>query len=170
MSVSIVQVVAADKNNVIGDGNKLLWRISDDLKHFKSVTLGKPVVMGRKTFQSIGMVLPGRDNIIISRDPDFRADGTYLTRTIGDALALGTTLAEFGGQTELCVIGGAEIFEQTFAHTSRVYFTHVDAALKGDAHYLHADFGDWRATKLGRAEKSNKNQYDCEFLRYDRQS
>lgn len=167
MSVKFAHVVAADNNNVIGDQNRLLWRISDDLKHFKSVTTGKPVVMGRKTFQSIGFALPDRDNIVVSRDAHFRADGVFVVRSIDDALTLAARLAQFRGANECCMIGGAQIYEQTIGIVDRVYFTRVDADLSGDARYT-CDLSGWTAQTLGNCEKSDKNQYACLFQLFER--
>ncbi len=99
-------VVAASENNVIGQENDMPWRLSTDLKRFKALTLGKPVIMGRRTWQSLGRPLPGRANIVITRDADFRAEGAEVVGSLEDALALARKFAAEGGVDEICVIGG----------------------------------------------------------------
>lgn len=160
--------VAADRNGAIGAEGDLAWRISDDLKWFKANTLGKPVVMGRKTFQSIGRPLPGRDNIVITRMQDFSAPGAFVAHSIAEALRLAQTCAEKGGAEEVCVIGGAEIYAQTITEADRIYLTRVDAAVAGDVFFPEIDSRKWRETPSGGCEKNARNEFACEFVILDR--
>lgn len=161
-------VVAVSRNGVIGDQGRLPWRISDDLKWFKKVTLGKPVVMGRKTFESIGKALPGRANIVVTRSADWSAEGAVRAGSVDEALALGAQLAGEAGAGEICVIGGGEIYAQTVARADRIYLTRVDVRLDGAVRFPDLAEGDWRRTSDGGCEKSEKNEYSCEFFILDR--
>ncbi|HOP19786.1 MAG TPA: dihydrofolate reductase [Amphiplicatus sp.] len=161
-------VVAVSRNGVIGDQGRLPWRISDDLKWFKKVTLGKPVVMGRKTFESIGKALPGRANIVVTRSADWSAEGAIRAGGVEEALAIGVQLAEAAGADEICVIGGGEIYAQTVARADRIYLTRVDVRLDGAVRFPDLAEEDWRRTSDGGCEKSEKNEYSCEFFILDR--
>ena len=166
--VRLSLAVAADRNGVIGADGDLAWRISDDLKWFKANTLGKPVAMGRKTFQSIGRPLPGRDNIVVTRAGDFSAPGAFVTHSIAEALRLARVCAERRGAEEVCVIGGAEIYAQTIAEADRIYLTRVDAAVAGDVFFPEIDSRQWRETPCGGCEKNSRNEHACEFVILDR--
>lgn len=168
MKPKLALVVAAARNGVIGAGGDLIWRISDDLKWFKSVTMGKPIIMGRKTFASIGKALPGRDNIVITRSADFAPDQTYVARSLEDALELGQNCAVAAGVGEICVIGGGEIYAQTIACADRIYLTRVDAKVDGDTFFPAIDSGDWVEKQAGSAEKNHHNEYACKFFILDR--
>jgi dihydrofolate reductase len=133
----IALVVAAAANGVIGRDNRLPWHIAEDLRHFKRVTLGKPVVMGRKTFASIGRPLPGRDNIVITRDRAWRAEGVRIAHDIAQALALA------GEAAETMVIGGAELYAALLPLAGRIYLTEIHRDYDGDATFRLPP-GDWR--------------------------
>ncbi|AOV18406.1 hypothetical protein BJI67_03830 [Acidihalobacter aeolianus] len=120
-------VVAVARNGVIGRDNDLPWRLPDDLKRFKAVTLGKPVVMGRKTFESIGRPLPGRENRIVTRQPGLRIEGCRVFQRLEDALA--------GPDEEIMVIGGAQIYAEALPLAERLYLTEVDVEAEGDARF-----------------------------------
>jgi dihydrofolate reductase len=139
----IAIIVAVARNGVIGRDNALPWRLPGDLKHFKAVTLGKPVVMGRKTFESIGKPLPGRSNIVISRRADFSAAGATMARDIEAALTLADAVARRDGADEIMVIGGAEIYRQVLPRCQRLYLTRVHAEVEGDAHFPAVDATQW---------------------------
>lgn len=166
--MKLTLVVAVAQNGVIGADGDLAWRISDDLKWFKEITLGKPIVMGRKTFQSIGKALPGRDNIVVTRDMRFDADDVYIARSIDAAIKLASECADRTGADEICVIGGGEIYAQTIAQADRIYLTRVAATVEGDTRFPAIDSGCWRETLAGAAEKGPKNDHDCEFFILDR--
>jgi dihydrofolate reductase len=142
--MKIVLVAAIGENNVIGRGGQLPWRLKSDLRHFRSVTLDKPVIMGRKTFQSIGKPLDRRTNIVITRDPDFSAAGVETVPNLDAALALARKDAEKRGTGEIMVIGGGDVFAGTMAMASRLEITHVHAAPEGDAVFPSIDLAVWR--------------------------
>jgi dihydrofolate reductase len=131
--VRIAFVVARADNGVIGQDGKLPWHISADLQHFKRLTLGKPVLMGRKTYESIGRPLPRRTNIVITRDSAWQAEGVTVAHDLPTALALGYEDAHRTGVDEVMVIGGAELYRQTLAEAARIYLTEVHRAYAGDA-------------------------------------
>jgi dihydrofolate reductase len=170
MTVRLSMVVAVARNGVIGAEGGLAWKISDDLKWFKSVTTGKPIIMGRKTFDSIGRALPGRDNIVVTRLLGFAADGVFVARTLDGALTLCEELAEARGAEECCIIGGAEIYAQLLDRTQRIYLTRVDAEVEGDAFFPDLDSDAWSETKVSKAEKNAKNQFACGFFILDRKA
>jgi dihydrofolate reductase len=170
MSVRLSMVAAVARNGVIGAGGGLAWKISGDLKWFKSVTMGKPVIMGRKTFDSIGRALPGRDNIVVTRSLEFAAAGVFVARTLDGVVTLGEELAEARGAEECCIIGGAEIYTQLLNRTERIYLTRVDASVEGDVFFPALDSDAWNETKASRAEKSAKNEFACDFFILDRKA
>ncbi len=145
MPLSLIVSTAVDR--VIGRDNKLVWRIPEDMKYFKATTMGKPVIMGRKTFQSIGRALPGRTNIVVSRDPGFAAEGVEVVRDLEAALALADQRAANAGVREVMVIGGAEIYRQTLARADRVYLTEVHREVEGDAYFPELDRDQWREVR-----------------------
>ena len=166
----LCHAVAVARNGVIGADGGLAWRISDDLRQFKAATVGKPVIMGRKTFESIGRPLPERDNIVITRSPDFLKEGVFIARTIDGAVKLARELAAERGVDEIPIIGGAEIYAQTLARTERIYLTRVDADVEGDVRYPDLDSRRWREKLVGACEKNARNEYACEFFILDRKS
>ncbi len=161
-------VVAVARNGVIGAGGGLPWRISDDLKWFKQATMGKPILMGRKTWESIGAPLPGRASIVISRRAGFRAEGAEIVGSVGAALDAGHAAMRAANTHEVCVIGGGMIYAETIARADRIYLTAVDAEVDGDAYFTPLDFDDWRSVKVAGAEKSSRNEYSCDFFILDR--
>ena len=144
---ALVQVVAMGRNRVIGRDGGLPWHISGDLKYFKRTTLGKPLVMGRKTYDSIGRPLPGRCNIVVSRNPEYRPDGVVTVESLAAALAAAEAAAEEARAEEICVIGGGEIFAATLAQSRRLYVTEIDAAPAGDTFFPEIDPALWRETQ-----------------------
>ena len=170
MTPRIAIVVAVARNGVIGADGDLAWRIPDDLKWFKSVTMGKPVIMGRKTFASIGKALPGRDNIVATRAPDFSAEGVFIVRSLEDGLTLGRAFAAARDVEEACVIGGADLYAQTIAAADRIYLSRVDAQVDGDACFPALDSADWSETRHSACEKNDRNQFACEFFILDRKA
>ncbi|AOU97174.1 hypothetical protein BI364_03410 [Acidihalobacter yilgarnensis] len=137
MSQPIVSLVfAVARNGVIGRDNDLPWRLPDDLKRFKAITLGKPVVMGRKTFESIGRPLPGRENRVITRQPGFEAPGCRVFANLEEALT--------GPEDEVMVIGGGQIYAEALPLAGRLYLTEVEVEVEGDAHFPEIDPTEWR--------------------------
>ncbi|WP_430439418.1 dihydrofolate reductase [Shinella sp.] len=135
----IVLVVAAARNGVIGRDGDLPWRLPSDLKRFKQLTLGKPVVMGRKTWESIGKPLPGRPNIVITRDVSFSAPGAAVVSSLDAGLSAARREAEGLGVEEICVIGGGQIYAQAFDRADILHVTHVQADVEGDARFPDID-------------------------------
>lgn len=140
--IRLAAIVAMGRNRCIGIDNSLPWYLPEDLKHFKAKTLGKPVVMGRKTFESIGKPLPGRTNIVITRNPEWSAPGVRVVGDLAEGIEMAKAQAEISGHEEAMVIGGAEIYTQAMPHLERLYITEVDAAPEGDA-FFPALEGDW---------------------------
>lgn len=157
-------VVAMARNRVIGRNNALPWRLAEDLRRFKATTLGKPILMGRKTFESIGKPLPGRRNIVLTRDPAWRAEGVDVVRTVEEALQLAEQ------SPELAVIGGAEVYQLTLPYADRIYLTRVEADVAGDTLFPELDVTQWREAQAGSHPADERNQYPVTFLILDRQT
>lgn len=159
--VRVAIVVAKAENGTIGKDGKLPWTLKSDLRWFKTVTMGKPVIMGRKTFDSIGKPLPGRTNIVITRQGDYEAEGVLVVHDIDRALRIAEVDAQQNKQDEVCVIGGGEIYEQVLPHTGRVYLTVVEADIEGDASFPELDREEWHVTEATRIEKSDTDEFDA---------
>ena len=161
-------IVAMAENRVIGINNKLPWYLPNDLKYFKQVTMGKPIIMGRKTFESIKKPLPGRTNIVITRNQDWLADGVKVVHSIDEAYNLGESVCEINGQSEVMVIGGDQIYQSSLPDVDRVYLTKVHAEVNGDAYFPEVDWSLWK--EVGREDFSAEgpNPYDYSFIIYDR--
>lgn len=160
MRVSLIAAMA--RNRVIGRDNQLPWRLSADLQHFKSLTMGKPIVMGRKTYDSIGKPLPGRTNIVVTRDRDFAAEGCVVTHGIEAALQAAA------GHDEVMVMGGANLYEQLLPRADRLYLTEVRADVEGDAWFPLFDPADWRERERQAHQADEKNEYDYDFVVLER--
>lgn len=130
-SPKISLVAALSEDRVIGKGNQLPWHISADLQHFKKITSGHPVIMGRKTYESMGRLLPNRTNIIITRDPDYSVEGAFMAHSLEEAIEEGKRV----DQNEVFVIGGGHIFEQAISIADKLYLTLVHTNIEGDAHF-----------------------------------
>jgi dihydrofolate reductase len=144
MDIKIALIVACGRNNVIGVDGDLPWKLSSDLKRFKAITMGKPVIMGRKTWVSIGRPLPGRPNLVVTRDADFLASGASVWSSIPVAIEAALAMAATSGVDEVCVIGGGTIYDQTLDQADRLYITQVDAAPAGDTYFPVIDPKLWR--------------------------
>lgn len=143
MSAEVVLVVAIADNDVIGDANRIPWRIADDMKRFKALTIGKPVIVGRKTYESFPKrPLPGRTNIIVTRDRAYAAAGAVVVHSLDDALAR----AHSENPSEIIVAGGADIYAQSLPHAQRIELTEVHTDAKGDTHFPRELFNGWRET------------------------
>ena len=139
-------IVAVAENGVIGRDNALPWRLPGDLQHFKRVTMGKPVIMGRKTFESMGRPLPGRCNIVITRNVAYHRAGIEVGTSLAAALALAAPLAAAGSANEAMVIGGADIYRMALPLADRLYLTEVHASVDGDSRLPEIDWDQWRET------------------------
>lgn len=163
-------IFAMAENRVIGRNNKLPWYLPNDLKYFKQVTMGKPVIMGRKTYESIGKPLPGRMNLVITRDATWQAEGVSTCASLEQALQKATGAAEITGVEELMVIGGAEIYRLALPVASRIYLTQVHAKVDGDAFMDEIDWSGWKEVAREDFPAKEPNIYDYSFIVYDREA
>ena len=161
-------IVAMAENRVIGINNKLPWHLPNDLKYFKQVTMGKPIVMGRKTFESIGKPLPGRTNIVITRNAGWVSDGVKVAHSLNQAYELAAAIGEIDGQSELMIIGGDQIYQSCLSEVDRIYLTQVHASVEGDAWFPELDWSQWK--EIGREDFSAEgpNPYDYSFIVLER--
>ena len=157
-------IVAVSRNGVIGRDNQLPWHLPEDLKFFKTVTMGKPILMGRKTFESIGRPLPGRTNIVITRDPDWHSPGVEVAGSLEAALQLGEKACSAVGEEEVMVIGGEQIYRLSLPLADRLYLTQVDAEIEGDAYFPAFDFDDWQLTNEVLPEAVDTHSYKFHIL------
>jgi dihydrofolate reductase len=162
MMISMIAAMAHDR--VIGKDNQMPWHLPADLAHFKRVTLGKPVLMGRKTFESIGRPLPGRRNLVISRNPDYRVEGVEVVDSVEAALALLSADAT----PELMVIGGGHLYAQLLPQANRLYLTQIDLAVEGDTRFPAFDDGGWIKQESEPHLADEKNPYPYCFETWQR--
>lgn len=160
MKLSIIVAVA--RNGVIGRGNALPWHLPADLKHFKTVTMGKPVIMGRKTYESIGRPLPGRRNLVVTRNAGFSAPGCEVLSSLDAALAECVT------SEEVFVIGGAQLYADALAKADRLYVTRVVADIEGDTFFPPFDAAQWRIVESVAGAVDEKNSLPHRFERLDK--
>jgi dihydrofolate reductase len=158
-------IVAASENNVIGINNHLPWHLPVDMKYFKDTTMGKPIVMGRKSFEELGRVLPGRPNIMITRQPEYAAEGLYIV----PSLEAGIEKAKTFGTEEIFITGGGEIFKIALPIVDRLYLTRVHAEVTGDTYFPEFDPTGWKLVKNERHEKDEKHQYALTFQVWERE-
>ena len=155
-------IAALTPDHVIGKSNDLPWRIPDDLRHFKRTTRGKPVIMGRRNYLSIGRPLPERHNIIMTRDPDFRADGCTVTHSLDEALAAA------GDAEEIMIIGGAEIYREFLPRADRLYLTWVDTTVEGDTFFPALQSKQWRLVEENEQTPGEGSPYRLCFQTLER--
>ncbi len=166
MRVSLI--VAMAENRTIGLDSGMPWHISSDLRNFRQLTLGHPVVMGRKTYQSIGGALPGRANIVVTRDRDFRAPDADVVHDLEEALVNATANAEIEGVEEVFVIGGAEIYAQAVGRAQRVYLTEVHQEFPGNVFFPELARGEWTESDRQRNEPETDGGPAFSFIILDR--
>lgn len=157
---SISLVVAASTNNVIGVAGELPWHLSDDLKRFKALTMGKPIVMGRKTFESIGRALPGRQNIVITTQQDYVAEGCDVVSSPEAAVAVASA------GSEIMVIGGGEVYQLFLSLADRIYLTRVDTVVDGDTYFPDLDDTAWQEKSRESFAANEKNDHDFVVFTY----
>lgn len=160
MTISLV--VAMAENRVIGRDNQLPWRLPADLRHFKQITLGKPVVMGRKTYESIGRPLPKRTNIVVTRDKNYQAPGCTVVNSICEAFTAAIAAEE------IMIIGGANFYEQLLSHADRIYLTVIHQDFEGDTYFPPLVENDWKETGREDHEADAENSYAYSFLVLER--
>ncbi len=160
-------IVAMSNNRAIGKDNQLLWHLPEDLKYFKRITMGKPMIMGRKTFESIGRPLPGRLNIVVTRQTDWQYEGVKTVHSIDDAMTLAEAQAFIDGVDEVMLIGGAELYKSALPKADKLYLTRVDADIEGDAFFPEIDPEKWKEIsreEFSASESSLKsNPYNYAF-------
>lgn len=159
MIVSIVVAIA--ENYAIGKNNQLLWHMPADLKHFKQITTGHTVIMGRKTFDSVGKPLPNRRNIIVTRQ-DIRIEGCEVVKSIDEALEL------CGGEEEVFIVGGAEIYKLAMSKTDRIYLTIIHHSFDADTLFPEIDYMEWKETAREDHQPDDKNKFPYSFITLDR--
>ena len=147
-----------DKNGVIGRDNDLPWRLSADLKHFKAVTMGKPIVMGRKTHDSIGRPLPGRKNIVMTRSSGYVAEGCTVVNSLDEAIH------EAGDVNEIMIMGGAGLYEHMLTHANKIYLTEVHTVVEGDVYFPEFDKTKWTEIERENHFANEKNDFDYSFV------
>ncbi|WP_429186440.1 type 3 dihydrofolate reductase [Aeromonas veronii] len=162
MKISMIAAMAHDR--VIGKDNQMPWHLPADLAHFKRVTLGKPVLMGRKTFESIGRPLPGRRNLVISRNPDYQVEGIEVVGSVEAALALlaGSSVEE------LMVIGGGHLYAEMLPSADCLYLTRIDLAVEGDTRFPAFDDGQWQRVDCESHPADEKNPHPYSFETWQR--
>jgi dihydrofolate reductase len=144
MTAKIAMIAAVARNGVIGNDRTIPWRIPSDFAFFKRTTMGKPMVMGRKQFETVGKPLPGRSNIIVTGDRDYRAEGTVVVHTLDEALGLAAEIAARDGVDEIMIIGGGTVYEQLMPRADRLYISHVELEPEGNVHFPAIDPATWQ--------------------------
>jgi dihydrofolate reductase len=165
MEVSLTLVVAAANNNAIGRNNQLLWRLPNDMKYFKNVTWGMPVLMGRKTFESLGKPLNGRKNMVLTKQEGWNVPGTQTVRSIDEAVAQTKRM----DVKELMIIGGGQIYEETIVIADRIHITRVDAVFEADTFFPHIDPGVWKLVSQKNHEADAHHKYNYSFQVWERE-
>lgn len=165
--MKISMIVAAAKNRVIGKENALPWYLPEDLKYFKAKTIGKPVIMGRNTYDAIGKPLPNRVNIVISRNPSLKINGAVVVGTAAAALQQAEAACREMGADEVMVIGGEQIYQLLLNRAEKVYLTEVDIAVEGDAYFPELDPKTWR--EVSSREPETQGKVACVFKIFERQ-
>jgi len=154
----IAIIVGMDEQGVIGVDDRLPWRLSADLQNFKATTMGKPIIMGRKTHESIGRPLPGRENIIITRNSEYQSEGCVVLHSLDDAFE------HCREAEEVMIMGGAELYQQTLDVASRIYLTEVHARVAGDTWFPDYDRDAWREIERRDFRADEKNEHDYSFV------
>lgn len=151
-----------DRNRLIGNRNQLPWHLPADLAHFKKITLNKPILMGRKTYESIGRPLPGRQNIVLTHNRSLNIEGVTVVNSLEEAIE------SLKDASELMVIGGSTLYELALPQAQRMYLTYVDGEFEGDAWFPEFDENEWNISELVTQEPDEKNSYGCRFITYER--
>lgn len=156
-------VVAKSDNNVIGHDNQLIWHLPNDWKHFKEITTGHPIIMGRKTFESIGRALPNRTNIIITRNKNYSIENTKVAHSLNEAIEIAKKIDE-----DIFIIGGGKIYEQALDLVDILEVTEVHENFEGDTYFPEIDLNVWKEISRIKHHKDEKNKFDYSFVRYER--
>lgn len=165
----IISIIAAlGKNNCIGKNNSLPWNLPADLQHFKDLTKGKPIVMGSRTFESIGKPLPQRENIVLTKDPAYQAPGCKITHSIEQAIQLAeqSEMGRVSGEVMIC--GGESVYKQFLTVARRMYLTFIDGDFDGDAYFPEFDKTEWKETQREAHQADEQNPYDYTFVIFEK--
>jgi dihydrofolate reductase len=165
----IALIWAMARNRVIGRDNSLPWHLPADMRHFRELTTGHPVLMGRKTYESLGRPLPGRTNIVVTSNRDYAAQGCLVANSLDEALVLAVSLTR-PDDPQIFVIGGEKLYAQMLPYADRLYVTLVDAEIKGDAWFPDFDMTEWRETLTVAHQADAKNPYACVFKTLERKT
>ncbi|MBN9315995.1 MAG: dihydrofolate reductase [Devosia sp.] len=168
MTVPVAMIAAVGANGVIGSGSEIPWRLPTDFAHFKRTTLGKPLIMGRKTFESIGRPLPGRANIVVTRRPDYRPEGVVVAPSLAGALETAQQVAAAEHAEEVMIGGGGEIYREAMPLAQRLYVTHVHAAPDGDAYFPAIDPSIWEVESVLELQRSERDSAEFSVKVYRR--
>ena len=166
MRIALIAAVA--ENNVVGRDNELPWYLPEDLKHFKKLTLGKPIIMGRLTYESIGKPLPGRANIVVSRRQNYQPVGVEVAGSLAEALSLAESIAKAGGLDELIVIGGAQIYAEALPLANILYLTEIHKVYQGDAYFPTLELRQWQESEREDFQGNSSESLDYSFVTYIR--
>lgn len=168
MTVPVSMIAAIGENNVIGADGRIPWRLPTDFAHFKRTTLGKPLIMGRKTFESIGKPLAGRTNIVVTSQPGYTPEGVLVCHSLAEALERAQAIAAMHGVDEVMIGGGAQIYLEAMPMADRLYVTHVATAPQGDAKFPAIDPATWEATRRHDIVRTERDSADFTVLTYVR--
>jgi dihydrofolate reductase len=169
MNVPLAIIAAIAENGVIGQDNRTPWRVPSDLKRFRALTLGKPLLMGRKTFQSIGRPLDGRETIILTRDPDFVSPpGIYVAHDLGSSLDLAQARARAMGAKEVIVAGGGDLYKHLIGQADKLYLTFVEIAPQGNVLFPQVDWSQWQEEERLRPQPEPKDEANVTFVAFRR--
>jgi dihydrofolate reductase len=168
MTRPLALVAAIADNGVIGRDNRLIWRIRTDLRRFRDLTWGKPMIMGRKTHESIGKPLPGRETVVVTRDRSFAAPGVHVAHDIDEAITRADEIAERIAASEIAVVGGAEIYRQTLPRAQRLYLTFVHAEPEGDVRFPGFDRSEFRETRRREGTKGPDDEHPFTMVDLER--
>ena len=166
--MKLAMIVAQSKNRVIGKDNDLPWRLPNDLQYFKSITMGKPIIMGRNTYESIGRALPGRTNIVITSNVEYSAQGIKVVHSLEQAIELAESICRIDGVGEAMVIGGAQIYQQALSMADTLYITEVDAEIEGDAFFPVLDYSQLSERERNDNPSDASNPYPYSFVVYEK--
>ena len=168
--MKLAMIVAMAKNNVIGRDNDMPWHLPADLKQFKSITLGSPIIMGRKTYESIGKPLPGRLNIILSRNPELVIEGCKVVNSLDDALKIAkeSNASSDEPKEEIFIVGGAYLYNSYISEIDTLYLTQIDAEIEGDTFFPDYTRFEWKETQRVERPADESNQYPLTFLTLER--
>lgn len=159
----ITTIVAKAENNIIGNNNELIWHLPNDLKRFKALTSGHPIIMGRKTYESIGRPLPNRTNIVITRNPDWNAGGILVVNSLEEAIEKAKEIDE-----NIFIIGGGNIYEQAMEISNALEVTEVHRLFEGDTKFPEINSDTWKETEREKFPTDEKHLYEYSFVRYER--